>query len=153
MATEYNISTTGSNRKVALQLPVGGSICTVLPSGITIDTSATGMDAVGDFTALFDVPDGAHLQVIEMTLADLDTGGPTSDLDLVLRVGTTDTVLLNSGGTLGGAAYTTNMIHLFDQYVDATAQDDRYGQVGLKTVATATTGVAAGAVTAVLWYR
>ena len=156
----FNISTTGANRKTALEHP-GGGVFRSLPSGITVNTTASGtspLDTAGDFLALFDVPDGAHIDLVIIECAALDTGA-SLDLDVILKVGSaglaagggTDTTLWNAGAAFQSAV--DKRVFCYNQHVDATGVDGRFGQVGLEVQTAAATGVAAGAIDAMIWYH
>ena len=158
MATTFFISST-SNPASGPPASSGDTVHQALPAGITVNTTASGtnpLNVVGDFLVLFEVADGAKLHGAQIKVDDLDTsGGPSLDLDLVLRLpddngdaAVADVVLFN-GGTSFQSAF-DDFLYFNNRFVQGRDAADRRGWVGLKVVAAAATGVAAGAIDMVI---
>lgn len=76
----------------------------------TTTIPTTQLDDAGDVTYLLPVASGRRIVFLLFDATDMDTGGPTLDMDIVLRTTNsagshTDTILYNAGTAFGSAAH------------------------------------------------
>jgi hypothetical protein len=116
-----------------------------VPDLVEYTIPTTQIDDATDVTYLIPVASGRRIHWLIFDCPDLDTGGPTLDMDIILRTGTTgsftDTILYNAGTAFGSAAHAGKWVFCNVQVPDDA---DRTGHICLY-VNTAATTPAAGA--------
>lgn len=117
-----------------------------VPDLVEYTIPTTQLDDAGDVVYLIPVASGRRIHHLIFDCADLDGGGPTLDMDIILRTGTTgsftDTILYNAGTAFGSAAHAGKFIWCNVQVPDDA---DRTGHICL-LVNTAATTPAQGAI-------
>jgi len=132
--SQFCDTTTAASKSRPRRMPAGPTL-ELLPE-FTFPT--TSLDDVGDRYQLLLVPHGAYLQFLYWENVDMETGGPTLDLDIVIDEDGTETAIWDdsAGGNLFRAANTGKWAWI-NRKVNAPVAG--YGIVLTKVIAAATT--------------